>query len=150
MSEVLYLRVSYKPIVQEWSGFQPRAECLWRVIVEPLKGIKLTVLVTKHFHRILLNHIHILLPNGIKDKWFFLLRLIPCPSIIIYVGMETRRTRCQLNLNITNRCMNCNMQLLKLLLPHVPQTHNLRVVCEQQQQQQQPAALMWLAMQGVK
>ena len=44
---------------------------------------------------------------------------------------------------------SCNMQLLKLLLPHVPQTHNLRVVCEQQQQQQ-PAALMWLAMQGVK
>ena len=46
---------------------------------------------------------------------------------------------------------SCNMQLLKLLLPHVPaspQTNNLRVVCEQQQQQ--PATLMWLALQGVK
>jgi hypothetical protein len=46
---------------------------------------------------------------------------------------------------------NCNLQLVTLLLPHMPassQAHNLRVVCEQQQQQQ-PAALMWFALQGV-
>jgi hypothetical protein len=50
---------------------------------------------------------------------------------------------------------NCNLQLVALLLPHMPasaQTNDLRVVCEQQLQQQQhaPAALMWFALQGVK
>ena len=47
---------------------------------------------------------------------------------------------------------SCNLQLLKLLLPHVPATpqiSNLRVVCEERQQQQ-PAALMWFALQGIK
>jgi hypothetical protein len=46
---------------------------------------------------------------------------------------------------------SCNLQLLKLLLPHVPATpqiSNLRIVCEQKQQE--PAALMWFALQGIK